>query len=215
MMTRLVPNIFYNSLSEGLDLFVTCLGFKVLHQDAKLAVIERDGAKAYIVESAEFAAKDRPQITIETDSIDELLSRNSVTRAAHASSQLESHREETMGRAGVRRPGQDRRLRCVSAVLTVADSGWSGLGQQAVELAGVVECPQFVKAADDLAIDENFGDRAAAAGHLDHLRAQLVVVGHVDFIECDALALEQAFGARAEGAIGGCVNFDFRHVVPR
>jgi hypothetical protein len=72
MMTRLVPNIFYNRLSEGLDLFVTCLGFKVLHQDATLAVVERDGAKAYIIESPEFAAKDRPQIAIETDTIDEL-----------------------------------------------------------------------------------------------------------------------------------------------
>jgi hypothetical protein len=72
MMTRLVPNIFYSKLSDGLDLFVTCLGFKVLHQDATLAVVERDGAKAYIVESAEFAAKDRPQIAIETDTIDEL-----------------------------------------------------------------------------------------------------------------------------------------------
>ncbi len=72
MMTRLVPNIFYNRLSEGLDLFVTCLGFKVLHQDATLAVVERDGAKAHIVESPEFAAKDRPQIAIETDTIDEL-----------------------------------------------------------------------------------------------------------------------------------------------
>ena len=72
MMTRLIPNVFYSSLSDGLDLFVKCLGFKVLHQDATLAVVERDGAKAYLVESAEFAAKDRPQITIETDSIDEL-----------------------------------------------------------------------------------------------------------------------------------------------
>lgn len=72
MMTRLIPNIFYRSLSDGLDLFVKCLGFKVLHQDAALAVVERDGAKAYIVESAEFAARDRPQITIETDTIDEL-----------------------------------------------------------------------------------------------------------------------------------------------
>lgn len=71
MMTRLVPNIFYSSLSDGLDLFVTCLGFKVLHQDKTLAVIERDGAKAHLVESPEFAAKDRPEITIETDTIDE------------------------------------------------------------------------------------------------------------------------------------------------
>lgn len=72
MMTRLVPNIFYRSLNDGLDLFVKCLGFRILHQDATLAVVERDGAKAYLVESAEFAAKDRPQIAIETDTIDEL-----------------------------------------------------------------------------------------------------------------------------------------------
>jgi hypothetical protein len=72
MMTRLVPNIFYNRLSDGLDLFVTCLGFKVLHQDKTLAVVARDGAKAHIVESPEFAAKDRPEIKIETDTIDEL-----------------------------------------------------------------------------------------------------------------------------------------------
>jgi hypothetical protein len=37
-----------------------------------LAVIERDDAKAYLVESADFAAKDTPEITIETDTIDQL-----------------------------------------------------------------------------------------------------------------------------------------------
>ncbi|HEV2693098.1 MAG TPA: hypothetical protein VG347_09415 [Verrucomicrobiae bacterium] len=59
-------------MSEGLDLFVDCLGFKVLHQDESLAVVARDGAKAYIVESLEFAAKDRPEIAIETDTIEAL-----------------------------------------------------------------------------------------------------------------------------------------------
>lgn len=71
-MTRLVPNIFYSNLSDGLNLFVSCLGFEVLHQDKTLAVVQRDGAKAHIIESAESAAKDRPQITIETDTIEEL-----------------------------------------------------------------------------------------------------------------------------------------------
>jgi hypothetical protein len=72
MMKRLIPNIFYSDLKDGLDLFVNCLGFKVLHQDGKLAVIERDGAKAHLVESAEYAAKDRPEISIETDTIEDL-----------------------------------------------------------------------------------------------------------------------------------------------
>jgi hypothetical protein len=59
-------------MDEGLDLFVNCLGFAILHQDDSLAVVGKDGAKAYVVESPEYAAKDRPEIAIETDSIDEI-----------------------------------------------------------------------------------------------------------------------------------------------
>jgi hypothetical protein len=72
MMTRLIPKIFFNRMSEGLDLFVDCLGFKILHQDASLAVVERDSAKAYVVASPEYATKDRPEIAIETDTIHDL-----------------------------------------------------------------------------------------------------------------------------------------------
>lgn len=71
-MIRLVPKIFFNRMEEGLDLFVNCLGFTVLHQDATLAVVGRDGAKAYVVQSPEYAAKDRPEIAIETDTIEEI-----------------------------------------------------------------------------------------------------------------------------------------------
>ena len=70
MMLRLIPKIFFNHMDEGLDLFVNGLGFTVLHQDATLAVVGRDGAKAYVMESPEDAAKDRPEIAIETDNID-------------------------------------------------------------------------------------------------------------------------------------------------
>ncbi len=80
MMTRLVPKVFFDHMSEGLDLFVAGLGFKVLYQDAELAVVERDEAKAYVVESPEYAAKDRPEIAIETDTIGELYSEISSKR---------------------------------------------------------------------------------------------------------------------------------------
>jgi len=72
MIQRLIPKIFYNQLNEGLYLFVDCLGFEVRYRDDALAVVERDGAKAYVVESAEYAAKDRPEIALETDTIHEL-----------------------------------------------------------------------------------------------------------------------------------------------
>jgi hypothetical protein len=69
MIQRIISKIFYNSLDEGLDLFVDCLGFHVRHRDEDLAVVERDGAKVYVVSSPEFAVKDRPEIAIETDTI--------------------------------------------------------------------------------------------------------------------------------------------------
>lgn len=70
MLIRLIPKVFFDHMDQGLDLFVRCLGFEVLHQDGSLAVVGRDGAKAYVVESAEYAAKDRPEIAIETDDIE-------------------------------------------------------------------------------------------------------------------------------------------------
>jgi hypothetical protein len=71
-MTRLIPKIFYSRMEDALDLFAACLGFAVLHRDDTLAVVGRDGAKAYLVEDADFAARDRPELTIETDDIDAL-----------------------------------------------------------------------------------------------------------------------------------------------
>lgn len=90
MMTRLVPKVFFNRMGEGLDLFVSCLGFSVLHQDGSLAVVARDDAKAYIVESPEYAAKDRPEIAIETDSIADLYAEISAKRpeALHPNSRV-------------------------------------------------------------------------------------------------------------------------------
>lgn len=70
MMKRLIPKIFYDDLDQGLDLFVGCLGFATTYRDEHLAVVEREGAKAYVVASPEYAAKDRPEIAIETDDIE-------------------------------------------------------------------------------------------------------------------------------------------------
>ncbi|MGC3989887.1 MAG: hypothetical protein QM796_09465 [Chthoniobacteraceae bacterium] len=76
----MIPKIFFNHLAEGLDLFVGGLGFTVLYQDEDLAVVERDTAKAYVVESPEWAAKDRQEIAIETDTINDLFAEISSKR---------------------------------------------------------------------------------------------------------------------------------------
>ena len=80
MIIRLVPKVFFDRMEEGLDLFVNCLGFTVLPQDGSLAVLGRDGARAYVVESVEYAAKDRPEIALETDSIEQIYQEVSARR---------------------------------------------------------------------------------------------------------------------------------------
>lgn len=82
MFKNLIPKIFYDQLQDGLEFFVDGLGFEILHQDATMAVIARDGAKAYLVQSPEYAALDRPELGIETDDIDAIHGEMSA-RSAH------------------------------------------------------------------------------------------------------------------------------------
>ena len=70
MLTSLVPKVFYVDLRVGIDLFGDGIGMSVLHRDEHLAVLARDHAKVYVVEDAEYAAKDRPELAIETDDIE-------------------------------------------------------------------------------------------------------------------------------------------------
>ncbi len=69
MLLRLIPKVFYADIEVGLDFFVRCLGFQVLHQDDTITVLGRDGAKLYLMQNAELAALDRPELAIETDDI--------------------------------------------------------------------------------------------------------------------------------------------------
>ena len=73
-LTTLVPNIFYADIKHGLKLFVECLGFKIDYDDldspTPFCVVKKDCIKIHLVQSEEFALKDRPEIRIETDDID-------------------------------------------------------------------------------------------------------------------------------------------------
>ena len=69
MLLNLIPKVFYADIEVGLDLFVRGLGFSILHRDATICVLGRDGAKVYLMANAELAALDRPELAIETDDI--------------------------------------------------------------------------------------------------------------------------------------------------
>lgn len=72
MFNKLIPKIFFERLEQGLDLFVTGLAFQVRYQDDDLAVVERDGAKAYLVQAVtlrpwgarEFAVRDSTDVCV-------------------------------------------------------------------------------------------------------------------------------------------------------
>lgn len=70
MLTALIPKVFYADVTVGVDLFDDGIGLQILHRDENLVVLGKDNAKVYLVQDAEFAAKDRPELAIETDAID-------------------------------------------------------------------------------------------------------------------------------------------------
>ncbi|WP_130491620.1 VOC family protein [Motilibacter rhizosphaerae] len=70
MLTALIPKVFYADIEVGLDLFAGGIGMDLLYRDEDLVVLGRDAVKVYLVADAEYAAKDRPELAIETDSID-------------------------------------------------------------------------------------------------------------------------------------------------
>ena len=74
--TKLSPNIFYSDIKVGLKLYVDCLEFKIGYNNLKaeepLCVIEKDGLGIYLIQSKEFAEKDRPEIRLETENIEEV-----------------------------------------------------------------------------------------------------------------------------------------------
>ncbi|MBN8503580.1 MAG: hypothetical protein J0L58_03825 [Burkholderiales bacterium] len=80
VMRQLVPKVFYDTLEEGFDLWVGGLGCEIEYQEAALAVVAREGIRAYVVASPEYAAKDRPEIAIETDDIEALHAEISARR---------------------------------------------------------------------------------------------------------------------------------------
>src|SRR5438874_2124829 len=73
----LTPNVFYADIKVGLNLFVDCLQFKVTYDDLASeeqpsCIVEKDGLKVFLIQSEEFALKDRPELRLETDDIEEV-----------------------------------------------------------------------------------------------------------------------------------------------
>ena len=74
--TRLIPNIFYEDINVGLKLFIDCLEFSMGYNGLKEAtpccVLNKDNLSVFLFQSKEYADKDRPEIRLHTDDINEV-----------------------------------------------------------------------------------------------------------------------------------------------
>ena len=73
---NLVPNVFYVNITQGLKLFVDCLGFTIGHNEIKsnqpFCVLEKDGLRINLFENAELANEHNPELRLVTKNIEEV-----------------------------------------------------------------------------------------------------------------------------------------------
>ncbi len=73
---KLVPNIFYVNIMDGLKLLVDCLRFDIVHNEIKssqpFCVLERDGLCINLFENAELAKEHYPEFRLVTKNIAEV-----------------------------------------------------------------------------------------------------------------------------------------------
>jgi hypothetical protein len=81
--TKLVPNIFFEDINDGLALFVDCLEFEIgyndLQSESPCCVVQKDMLSAFLFQNKAFADKDRPEIRLHTDNLKEAYEKISRT----------------------------------------------------------------------------------------------------------------------------------------
>jgi hypothetical protein len=73
---KLVPNVYYVDIANGLKFFVDCLGFTIGHNEIKssepFCVLEQDGLQIYLFESVKLAKEHNPEFRLVTKNIEEV-----------------------------------------------------------------------------------------------------------------------------------------------
>jgi hypothetical protein len=80
---KLVPNVFYVNITDGLKLFVNCLGFTIGHDEIKssqpFCVLEKDGLRINLFENAALAKEHHPEFRLVTKNIEEVYEKVSTS----------------------------------------------------------------------------------------------------------------------------------------
>lgn len=73
---KLVPNIYYTHIADGLKLFIDCLEFTVAHDEIKsqepFCVLVKDGITINLFEHAPLAKEHNPEFRFVTKNIEEV-----------------------------------------------------------------------------------------------------------------------------------------------
>lgn len=73
---KLIPNVYYRDIKDGLNLFIDCLEFSIGHEELNsenpFCVIEKNGLNMYLFENTELAKEHNPEFRLVTNSIEEV-----------------------------------------------------------------------------------------------------------------------------------------------
>ena len=81
--TKLVPNVYYRDIKDGLKLFIDCLEFTIGHEELKsekpFCVIEKNGLQMFLFEHAALAKEHNPEFRLITNGIEEVYKKVSAS----------------------------------------------------------------------------------------------------------------------------------------
>jgi hypothetical protein len=81
--SKLVPNIFYRDISEGLKLFVDCLEFTIGHDELNatqpFCVLEKDGLRINLFQDEQLAKEHYPEFRLVTNNIEDVYAKVSAS----------------------------------------------------------------------------------------------------------------------------------------
>ena len=76
---KLVPNVYYADINDGLKMFVDCLEFAIGHEELKsnnpFCVLEKGELAVYLFQDKGLAKEHNPEFRVVTNSIDEAYSK--------------------------------------------------------------------------------------------------------------------------------------------
>ena len=99
--SRMVPNIYYQDINDGLKLFVDCLGLRIGHEELKskepFCVIENDDFHFLLFQHAALAKEHQPEFRLTTKNIDEVYEKVSTSHPEYLHPNLNKVTERPWG----------------------------------------------------------------------------------------------------------------------